>query len=109
MSATAMERLAASRLIARLPPAIRPNAFALNNLVYFAGNLFAGVSGFAFQSLLKRSLSDEAFREAYSLISIFYLINIPMFIAMAVAARYTAPLAAQGDSSRVNRAFIDFS
>jgi O-antigen/teichoic acid export membrane protein len=109
MSATAMERLASSRMIGRLPASLRPTAFALDNLVYFTGNLFAGLAGFAFQGLLAAALGPNGFSDVAPLFSIFYLINIPMFVAMAVSARHTAPLRAAGDSSRVNRAYHDFT
>jgi O-antigen/teichoic acid export membrane protein len=99
--------LARNRLVQRLPAALR-TPFALDNMVYFVGNLFAGLAGFAFQGLLARALGPEGFSEVAPLISIFYLIQISLFISMAVAARYTAPLAARGESSRVNRAYIDF-
>ena len=95
-------------LVSRLPAAFR-TPFALDNLVYFVGNFFAGLAGFAFQGLLARALGPEGFAEVAPLISLFYLIQIALFISMAVAARYTAPLAAQGLSSRVNRAYIDLT
>lgn len=102
-----MTRLAATSLVQRLPSPLR-SPFALNNLVYFAGNFFAGLAGFAFQALLARSLGTVGFAEVAPLISMFYVINIAMFTAMAVAARYTAPLAAAGEGSRVNAAYRDF-
>ncbi|HEV3231320.1 MAG TPA: oligosaccharide flippase family protein [Candidatus Dormibacteraeota bacterium] len=102
-----MTRLAGTGLVARLPAPLR-TPFALNNLVYFAGNFFAGLAGFVFQALLARALGKERFAEVAPLISIFYLINIAMFTSMAVAARYTAPLAAAGDRARVSRAYRDF-
>jgi O-antigen/teichoic acid export membrane protein len=103
-----IEWLAGNPLIRRLPGALR-TPFALDNMVYFVGNLFAGLAGFAFQGLLARALGPEGFSEVAPLISIFYLIQIALFISMAVAARYIAPLAARGDSSRVNRAYRDFT
>ncbi len=39
MSEPAIERLAASRLLSRLPPLLR-SPFALNNFIYFGGNLW---------------------------------------------------------------------
>ncbi|HXO67090.1 MAG TPA: oligosaccharide flippase family protein [Candidatus Dormibacteraeota bacterium] len=106
MSAPVMERLAGSRLVSRLPPPLRTR-FALNNFIYFGGNFFAGLAGFAFQGLLANALGANGFAEVAPLISLFYLVQIPMFIVMAVAARYSAPLAAQGDQSRVNRGYRD--
>ena len=103
-----IEWLAGNPLVRRLPGALR-TPFALDNMVYFVGNLFAGLAGFAFQGLLARALGPDGFSEVAPLISLFYLIQIALFISMAVAARYTAPLAAQGDSSRVNRAYRDFT
>jgi O-antigen/teichoic acid export membrane protein len=102
------EWLAGNPLVSRLPAAFR-TPFALDNLVYFVGNFFAGLAGFAFQGLLARALGPEGFAEVAPLISLFYLIQIALFIAMAVAARYAAPLAARGLSSQVNRAYIDFT
>jgi O-antigen/teichoic acid export membrane protein len=106
MPATAMERLAGSRYMSRLPSVLR-SQFALNNFIYFGGNFFAGLAGFAFQGLLANALGANGFSEVAPLISLFYLIQIPMFVVMAVAARYTAPLAARGDQSRVNRGYRD--
>lgn len=106
MSEPAIERLAASRLLSRLPPLLR-SPFALNNFIYFGGNFFAGLAGFAFQGLLANALGANGFSEVAPLISLFYLIQIPLFIVMAVAARYTAPLAVRGDQSRVNRGYRD--
>src|SRR3977135_1007320 len=116
MSAPAMERLPASppalgrrgpsRIVSRLPALLR-TPFALNNFIYFGGSFFAGLAGFAFQGLLANALGANGFSEVAPLISLFYLIQIPMFVVMAVAARYTAPLAAAGDQSRVNRGYRD--
>ncbi len=106
MSQPAIERLAASRLLSQLPPPLR-SPFALNNFIYFGGNFFAGLAGFAFQGLLANALGANGFAEVAPLISLFYLIQIPLFIVMAVAARYTAPLAVRGDQSRVNRGYRD--
>ena len=106
MSQPAIERLAASRLLSQLPPPLR-SPFALNNFIYFGGNFFAGLAGFAFQGLLGNALGANGFAEVAPLISLFYLIQIPLFIVMAVAARYTAPLAVRGDQSRVNRGYRD--
>jgi O-antigen/teichoic acid export membrane protein len=106
MSEPAIERLAGSRLLSRLPALLR-TPFALNNFIYFGGNFFAGLAGFAFQGLLANALGANGFAEVAPLISLFYLIQIPLFVVMAVAARYTAPLAAQGDQSRVNRGYRD--
>ncbi|MFY9614810.1 MAG: hypothetical protein WAT58_05370 [Candidatus Dormiibacterota bacterium] len=100
--------LARNPLVRRLPSALR-SPFALDNMVYFVGNLFAGLAGFAFQGLLARALGPDGFAEVAPLISLFYVVQIALFISMAVSARYTAPLAAQGESSRVNRAYIDFT
>ena len=100
--------LAESRLLAGLPAPFR-TPFALNNLVYFVGNLFAGLAGFAFQGLLARALGPDGFSEVAPLISIFYLIQIALFISMAVAARYTAPLVARGENATVNRAYHDLT
>jgi O-antigen/teichoic acid export membrane protein len=106
MSEPAIEWLAGSRLLSRLPALLR-TPFALNNFIYFGGNFFAGLAGFAFQGLLANALGANGFAEVAPLISLFYLIQIPLFVVMAVAARYTAPLAAQGDHSRVNRGYRD--
>lgn len=92
--------------MSRLPPVLR-SPFALNNFFFFGGNFFAGLAGFAFQGLLANALGANGFSEVAPLISLFYLIQIPMFVVMAVAARYTAPLAAQHDQSRVNRGYRD--
>ncbi|MHB8508686.1 MAG: MATE family efflux transporter, partial [Candidatus Dormibacteria bacterium] len=101
-----MTRVSGSRIVARFPPPLR-SPFALNNLVYFAGNFFAGLAGFVFQALLAHSLGKEGFAEVAPLISIFYVVYIAMFTSMAIAARYTAPLAAAGHSTRVNAAYRD--
>jgi O-antigen/teichoic acid export membrane protein len=106
MPVTAMERLAGSRYMSRLPTVLR-SPFALNNFIFLGGNFFAGLAGFAFQGLLANALGANGFAEVAPLISLFYLIQIPMFVVMAVAARYTAPLAAQHDQSRVNRGYRD--
>src|SRR5438552_4100772 len=103
-----IEWLARNPLVRRLPGALR-TPFALDNMVYFVGNLFAGFAGFAFQGLLARALGPDGFSEVAPLISLFYLIQIALYISMAVAARYVAPLAAKGEQSRVNRAYIDFT
>jgi O-antigen/teichoic acid export membrane protein len=108
MSPTAVERLALTPAMQRLPPQLR-DPFLLNNLVYFAGNFFAGLAGFAFQTLLARALGKSRYSEVASLIAIFYLIQILHFVGMAVAARITAPLAAEGQHSQVQRAYRDMT
>jgi O-antigen/teichoic acid export membrane protein len=106
MSPTAVERLAQTPAMQRLPPQLR-EPFILNNLIYFAGNFFAGLAGYAFQALLAGALGPTQFAEVASLLAIFYIIQILHFVAMAVAARITAPLAAEGKHSEVQRAFRD--
>jgi len=101
-------RLAGSALLARLPAPVR-TPFAVNNLIYFSGNLFAGLAGFAFQDLLAGALGADQFAEVATLISIFYLIQVALFVAMAAAARYTAPLAARGEHEAVSRAYRDLT
>lgn len=105
---TLVDRLADSALLGRLPAGLR-TSFMLNNVIYFGGNMFAGLAGFLFQSLLAGALGKDRFAEVGTLLAILYLIQILLYVAMAVAARYTAPLAATGDQSRVNRAYIDFT
>jgi O-antigen/teichoic acid export membrane protein len=92
----------------RLPAQLR-DPFILNNLVYFAGNFFAGLAGYAFQALLAGALGPSQFAEVASLIAIFYIIQILHFVAMAVAARIAAPLAAQNLHSEVQRVSRDLT
>jgi O-antigen/teichoic acid export membrane protein len=108
MSATAVERLAQAPFMRRLPAQLR-DPFILNNLVYFSGNFFAGLAGYAFQALLAGALGKTQFGEVASLIAIFYLIQILHFVAMATAARITAPLSAAGKQSEVQRAYRDMT
>ena len=108
MSPTAVERLAQTPAMQRLPAQLR-DPFILNNLVYFGGNFFAGLAGYAFQALLAGALGPTQFAEVASLLAIFYIIQILHFVAMAVAARITAPLAAEGKHSEVQRAYRDMT
>ncbi|HEV1996684.1 MAG TPA: hypothetical protein VGR61_00950 [Candidatus Dormibacteraeota bacterium] len=108
MSLTAVERLAQTPAMQRLPAQLR-DPFLLNNLVYFAGNFFAGLAGYAFQALLAGALGPAQFAEVASLLAIFYILQILHFVAMAVAARITAPLAAEGNHSEVQRAYRDMT
>ena len=108
MSLTAVERLARTPAMQRLPAQLR-DPFLLNNLVYFAGNFFAGLAGYAFQALLAGALGPAQFAEVASLLAIFYIVQILHFVAMASAARITAPLAAQGNHSEVQRAYRDMT
>jgi O-antigen/teichoic acid export membrane protein len=106
MSSTLVERLAQTPVMQRLPPPLR-DPFILNSLISSGGNFFAGLAGFAFQALLAAALGGERYSEVASLISIFYMIQILHFVAMAVAARLTAPLAAEGRDSEVQRVYRD--
>ncbi|MDQ6747216.1 MAG: hypothetical protein M3010_03800 [Candidatus Dormibacteraeota bacterium] len=106
MSPTAVERLAQTPVMQRLPAQLR-DPFILNSLISSGGNFFAGLAGFAFQALLAAALGGERYSEVASLISIFYLIQILHFVAMAVAARLTAPLASEGRHSEVQRVYRD--
>ncbi|MFN2462355.1 MAG: hypothetical protein ABR573_00445 [Candidatus Dormibacteria bacterium] len=108
MSPTAVERLAQAPALQRLPRQLR-DPFMLNNLVYFAGNFFAGLAGYAFQALLARALGKDRYAEVASLIAIFYIVQILHFVAMAVAARITAPLATEGRQTEVQRAYRDMT
>ena len=58
---------------------------------------------------MARALGADGFAEVAPLISIFYLVQIGLFVTMAVSARYTAPLAARGENSLVNRAYRDLT
>ena len=108
MAPTAVERLALMPGMQRLPRQLR-DPFVLNNLVYFAGNFFAGLAGYAFQALLARAVGKDRYAEVASLIAIFYIVQILHFVAMAVAARITAPLAAEGRQTEVQRAYRDMT
>src|SRR5438270_6068524 len=105
---TLVDRLAGTALVQRLPPPLR-SPFALNNLVSVGGTFFAGLAGYLFQALLAGNLGADRFAEIASLISIFYLVQILHFVAMAVAGRCTAPLAAAGNHSQVSRAYRDMT
>jgi O-antigen/teichoic acid export membrane protein len=106
MSSTLVERLAQTPVMQRLPRQLR-DPFILNSLISSGGNFFAGLAGFAFQALLAAALGGERYSEVASLISIFYMIQILHFVAMAVAARLTAPLASEGRDSEVQRVYRD--
>ncbi|MFN2464871.1 MAG: hypothetical protein ABR598_01245 [Candidatus Dormibacteria bacterium] len=106
MSPTAVERLAQTPAMQRLPHQLR-DPFILNSLISSGGNFFAGLAGFAFQALLASALGGERYSEVASLISIFYMIQILHFVAMAVAARLTAPLASEGRHSEAQRVYRD--
>ena len=108
MSPTAVERLALTPAMQRMPRQLR-DPFILNNLVYFAGNFFAGLAGYAFQALLARALGKDRYAEVASLIAIFYIVQILHFVAMAVAARITAPLSVEGRQTEVQRAYRDMT
>jgi O-antigen/teichoic acid export membrane protein len=98
--------MAQTPMMQRLPPQLR-DPFVINSAISSGGNFFAGLAGFAFQALLARALGTTRYSEVASLISIFYMIQILHFVAMAVAARVTAPLAAQGRFSEVQRIYRD--
>jgi O-antigen/teichoic acid export membrane protein len=89
-----IERIAEHSLLAKLPPAFR-TPFALGNLFFFSGNFLGGLVGFIYQALLAKFLGRDGFAEVAPLLSIFYLLQILMYVAMAVSAKLTSPLFAQ--------------
>ncbi|HVH64127.1 MAG TPA: oligosaccharide flippase family protein [Candidatus Dormibacteraeota bacterium] len=77
---------------------IRQNRLVRQNLILFAGGLVAGVGGFVYHAIAGRALGPSVYGEVATLIAVYAVGTGPALIIIAVLARYSAMLSAQGDA-----------
>jgi O-antigen/teichoic acid export membrane protein len=77
---------------------VRRNRLVRQNLVLFAGGLVAGVGGFVYHAIAGRVLGPAGYGQVAFLIAVYAVGTAPALILVVVLARYTATLAARGDS-----------
>jgi len=77
---------------------VRRNRLVRQNLVLFAGGLVAGVGGFVYHAIAGRVLGPASYGQVAFLIAVYAVGTAPALILVVVLARYTATLAARGDS-----------
>src|SRR5437763_1616603 len=68
------------------------------NLILFAGGLVAGIGGFVYHAIAGRVLGPAVYGEVAFLIAVYAVGTAPALILIVVLARYTATLAARGDT-----------
>jgi O-antigen/teichoic acid export membrane protein len=77
---------------------LRQNRLVRQNLILFIGGLIAGIGGFVYHAIAGRVLHPSAYGQVAFLIALYSLGTGPALIIVAVLARYTAVLAARGDT-----------
>jgi len=68
------------------------------NAILFAGGLVAGIGGFVFHAIAGRILGPSIYGQVAFLIALYAVGTAPALILIVVLARYTATLAARGDT-----------
>jgi O-antigen/teichoic acid export membrane protein len=77
---------------------VRQSRLVRQNLVLFAGGLVAGIGGFVYHAIAGRVLGPEVYGEVAFLIAVYAVGTAPALILIVVLARYTATLAARGET-----------
>jgi O-antigen/teichoic acid export membrane protein len=77
---------------------VRRNRLVRQNLVLFVGGLVAGIGGFVYHAIAGRILGPATYGQVAFLIAVYAVGTAPALILVVVLARYTATLAARGDS-----------
>src|SRR5712692_8082168 len=77
---------------------LRRNRLVRQNLILFAGGLVAGVGGFVYHAIAGRVLGPTIYGQVAFLIAVYAVGTAPALILVVVLARYTATLAARGDT-----------
>jgi O-antigen/teichoic acid export membrane protein len=74
------------------------NRLVRQNAILFTGGLVAGIGGFIFHAIAGRILGPAIYGQVAFLIALYAVGTAPALILIVVLARYTATLAARGDS-----------
>lgn len=68
------------------------------NAILFTGGLTAGIGGFVFHAIAGRILGPSIYGQVAFLVAVYAVGTAPALILVVVLARYTATLAARGDT-----------
>jgi len=74
------------------------NRLIRQNAILFTGGLIAGIGGFVFHAIAGRILGPAIYGQVAFLIAVYAVGTAPALILVVVLARYTATLAARGDT-----------
>src|SRR2546427_4094562 len=77
---------------------VRRSRLVRQNLILFVGGLVAGIGGFVFHAIAGRILGPALYGQVAFLIALYAVGTAPALILVVVLARYTATLAARGDT-----------
>jgi len=88
---------ARSRLQERLVQ-LSKSRLVRQNAILFTGGLVAGIGGFVFHAIAGRILGPALYGQVAFLIALYAVGTAPALILVVVLARYTATLAARGDT-----------
>src|SRR2546427_6720121 len=77
---------------------VRRSRLVRQNLILFGGGLVAGIGGFVFHAIAGRILGPALYGQVAFLIALYAVGTAPALILVVVLARYTATLAARGDT-----------
>lgn len=91
---------------ARFLARARASRLVRQNLVLFAGGMFAGVGGFVYHLFAARLLGPALYGEVASLVSAYLVGNGITFVITLVLARYAATLEARGSSSALHHLVV---
>src|SRR5437660_11808340 len=89
-----VQRLGLSQRLAQL---LR-NRLVRQNLLLFTGGLIAGIGGFVYHAIAGRVLGPATYGQVAFLIAVYSVGTGPALIIVVVLARYTAVLAARGET-----------
>ncbi len=92
-----MQTGARSRLQERLVQ-LSKSRLVRQNAILFTGGLVAGIGGFVFHAIAGRILGPALYGQVAFLIALYAVGTAPALILVVVLARYTATLAARGDT-----------
>jgi O-antigen/teichoic acid export membrane protein len=77
---------------------IQQNRLVRQNLILFTGGLIAGIGGFVYHAIAGRVLGPATYGQVAFLIAVYSVGTGPALIIVVVLARYTAVLAARGET-----------
>src|SRR5260370_29817754 len=77
---------------------LRKSRLVRQNAILFTGGLVAGIGGFVFHAIAGRILGPSIYGQVAFLIALYAVGTAPALLVIVVLARYTATLAARGDT-----------
>ncbi len=82
------------------------NSLALNSIIVFAGTMVTNVGAYLYHLLMGRMLGPSGYGELSSLLSIFYIFNVPLLVGQTVLVKFISGFKAEGKIGQAKSLFL---